>query len=288
MRVYTPDEVFASPGCLAMFYGETEVGKTVNLLISSPDPIFMYQFEKRNLDRTLQVVKSIRPDLRLYIAYHETFFDTMEFINRGATVDPENYGRMLDSRTILCDSLSDLMAVQLPIEIQDENFESMKEKVKDKKELTKLLTMQSKTSQEGYGTIAGQTLRFTLAISRLARDEGKYVFLTAREDHHPAWAPQFDFTPLLKGREYGRDFKGMFDLIGRVTKRVKRDESGAASIVYPPMVSFRCPESTFFCKWTGLGDRTSGPLNIEKILAVGMGKEVQKEVVQEKIEEGGK
>ena len=40
MRVYTPDEVFASPGCLAMFYGETEVGKTVNfevLLISDEE-----------------------------------------------------------------------------------------------------------------------------------------------------------------------------------------------------------------------------------------------------------
>jgi hypothetical protein len=251
---------------MILFYGPEGVGKSVSVLLSAPDPICMIQAENRGLEPTMEVVRSLRPNLDLDIAYYENFNDTMEYINRG---DLSRY------KTIMGDSLTDLMAVKLPIEIRDEAWEAKAEK--EKKE--KVLISQSKLTKEDYGGIGDWTIRLTNALAYHAR-EGKYVILLARLDHNPSWGLSYEYAPTLKGKEYGKHFGGMFDLIGIVSSRTK-EVNGEQVIVYPPRVNFESG-GNFMAKWTGIGDKKSGPLDLSKILKVEVvSKEEEKKEVED-------
>jgi hypothetical protein len=74
-------------------------------------------------------------------------------------------------------------------------------------------------------------------------------------------------APALKGREYPVNMPGFFDLIGLVEPRV--DDEG--NVLYPPRVRFQSPDDSFVAKWTGVGSRTQGPLDISKILNINIG-----------------
>ena len=263
MRVYTKSDIEHSSGSLSMFYGETAVGKTTSLLLTAPDPILLLQCENRSLERTMDVCMQVRPSLRLNMAMYENFRDTMEYIHNQKDF-------ILSHKTVIVDSATDLMAVKLSHEIQDEAFEARKEEEKKK-----WLISQSKLTLEGFGSIAAQTLRFTDAMARFAQ-LGMNVVFTARLDHNPSWAPYLNYAPLLKGKEFGKDFKGFFDLIGYVIPNVSVDEvTQAYSQHYPPLVYFESPNNQFLCKWTGPTPPSGnkfGPFDLEKILTIAKGK----------------
>jgi hypothetical protein len=250
MQVYMPEELITSDGRMCMAYGETNVGKSVTTLLTAPDPIFLIWCENRGLAPTLKAVYAQRPDLRLYTVQYTTFFETMDFLNRGHIISPTTWAKLMESKTILVDSVSDLMAIKLSLEIQDETFDARSDDEKKKKQLIS----QSKLTQEGYGGVAAQTIRFTNTIARFARMEGKYVILLARQDERPSWGFNYQYAPLLKGKEYGKDFKGMFDLIGRVVQRPRYGDQGLIGNDYPPGVTFGPDDGSFCCKYTGLGE----------------------------------
>lgn len=260
MRVFTGEEMRQTKGRFILEYGKTGVGKSLTTLLTAPAPIFLLQTENRNLEPTLDCVRQFRPDLIsngwLDIGMYDNFADTLEFLSLKEK-DLDKY------RTILGDSLTDLMAVKLPIEIQNEVFDAKKE---EEKKVKQLIT-QSKLTLEGYGGLSAQTLRLTNTIARYTRD-GKYVIFTARLDENPSWARHYNYAPLLKGREYGKDFEGMFDLIGYVQTLTKETEDGSTVIDYPPGISFASPNGNFMAKWTGPGDRRDFRLNWSKILGV--------------------
>jgi hypothetical protein len=86
-------------------------------------------------------------------------------------------------------------------------------------------------------------------------------------DQNPSWGRHYDFAPLLKGKEYGKDFEGMFDLIGYVTTRTERKgDADDRDIVFPPGISFESPDGSFMAKWTGVGDKKKMKMNWAKIL----------------------
>ena len=252
MRIFTKEQIAKSKGRMVLFYSRTGAGKTCSTLLSAPEPIFYLKCENRNLEPTLDVINKYKPDLDFDMGEYESFSDTMEILNRNE--------KMFDRhRTIVVDSLTDLMAVKLNHEIQNETFDALSD---DKKK--KILIAQSKLSLEGYGGLSAQTLRFTDTIARYAMN-GKYVILLARLDQNPSWARHYEFAPLLKGKEYGKDFEGMFDLIGFVRPR-EEVKDGKRVVLMPPGVSFESDDGTFMAKWTGVGDKRHYILDVSKIL----------------------
>ena len=235
-----------SDGGLILLYGNTGAGKSTTTLLEmfrmcqrngwSKPPLYI-QSENRNIAPTLKCIKSIEPDFEMEHMEHEDVKDTVETLN---TAD------LSEHRVIMFDSLSDFMALKAIMELKDESAEARSDSgnINAKK---KELIMASKGSTELYGALEFWTNRLTTALANLAQ-EGKYVFVTARVDHNPAWAKFFDIAPLLKGKAYGQDFAGQFDYIGYV-EQASDKETG--DIVYPPRVSFKSNNEDFVAKWCG-------------------------------------
>ena len=109
--------------------------------------------------------------------------------------------------------------------------------------------------------MASQMLRLTAMLGKLSQ-AGHAVIVTCLLQENPKWNRTLAAAPALKGREFPQNMPGFFDLIGLVESR--QDEDG--NVLFPPMVRFQCSDDSFLAKYTGIGKRTSGPLNITKIL----------------------
>jgi hypothetical protein len=126
-------------------------------------------------------------------------------------------------------------------------------------------------SLEGYGGLSSHMFRLTAALGRLSQ-AGKIVIVTALLTENPKWNRELAAAPALKGKEFPANMPGFFDLIGLVEHR--KDDNG--KLVYPPRVRFQSPDDSFVAKFTGVGNKTQGPLNINKILMLNQ-KEVRNE-----------
>ena len=248
MKILTRQEV-AQDGRFIMLYGGTGVGKTTSILQTAPAPIMYIQTEPRSLKPSLDA--SGRPDLDIDVAVYEDWAGLIEFV-----ANPKNVER---HRTIICDSYSQLMAVELSMEIEDQAHEARTEKEK----AVKPLASQTKLSQEGYGALSSLMFRLTAALGKLSR-MGKVVIVTALLQESPKWNRELAAAPALKGREFPVNMPGFFDLIGLVEPRT----DGDGKIIYPPRVRFQSPDDSFVAKFTGAGSKTQGPLDISKILSL--------------------
>ncbi len=250
MKILSREEVSTQDGRLIMLYGPTGVGKTTSILQSSPTPIMFIQTEPRSLKPSLDA--SGRPDLDIDVAVYEDWVGLMEF-----TASPRNFER---HKTVVVDSYSHLMSVGLSTEIENQAYEARDQREKE----IKPLVSQTKMSPEGYGGLASHMFRLTAALGRLSR-LGKVVVVTALMAENPKWDRELAAAPALKGREFPINMPGFFDLIGLVESRT----DGDGNIIYPPRVRFQSPDDSFVAKFTGAGNKTSGPLNIQKILSIG-------------------
>src|SRR5512139_1332258 len=248
MKILTKQEL-SQEGRLILAYGGTGVGKTTSILQSAPEPILYIQTEPRSLKPSLDAAN--RPNLDIDVAVYEGWTGLMEFVT-----NPKNFER---HKTIVVDSYSHLMSVGLSSEIEDQAWEARDPREKE----TKPLVSQTKLSQEGYGGLASQMFRLTAALGRLSR-MGKIVIVTALLTESPKWNRELAAAPALKGREFPANMPGFFDLIGLVEPRTDAD----GKIIYPPRVRFQSPDDSFVAKFTGVGTRTQGPLNIAKILSI--------------------
>jgi hypothetical protein len=236
-------------GRMIQIYGPTGVGKTTTLIQTAPMPILYIQTEARSLKPSLDAAN--RPDLDIDVAVYGDFSDLIEFV-----ATPSNFER---HRTVIVDSYSHLMSINLSSEIENQHFESRSEKERQ----VKSLTSQTKLSQEGFGTLSSWMFRLTAALGRLSQ-VGKVVVVTALVQENPKWNRELAAAPALKGREFPVNMPGFFDLIGLVEPRV----DGDGKIIYPPRVRFQSPDDSFVAKFTGTGTKTQGPLDINKILSI--------------------
>ena len=246
MKVLTKEQV-AQDGRFMMLYGGTGVGKTTGAIQTAPMPICYIQTELRSLKPSIDAAG--RPDLDIDVAIYEDWAGLIEFV-----ANPKNCER---HKTIICDSYSQLMAVELSTEIEDQAHDART----DKEKAVKPLASQTKLSQEGYGALSSLMFRLTAALGKLSR-LGKIVIVTALLQEAPKWNRELAAAPALKGREFLVNMPGFFDLIGLVEPRT--DSEG--KIVYPPRVRFQSGDDSFVAKFTGAGTRTQGPLDITKIL----------------------
>ena len=248
MKILSKQEV-AQNGRFMLLYGGTGVGKTCSSLQTAPDPVMYLQTEPRSLKPSLDAAG--RTDLDIDVAVYEDWAGLIEFV-----ANPKNFGR---HRTIVVDSYSHLMSVGLSTEIEDQAHEARTEKER----AVKPLASQTKLSQEGYGALSSLMFRLTAALGKLSR-AGKIVIVTALLQESPKWNRELAAAPALKGREFPVNMPGFFDLIGLVEPRTEGD----GKIVYPPRVRFQSPDDSFVAKWTGVGNKTQGPLDISKILSL--------------------
>jgi hypothetical protein len=249
MKILTKKEV-SQEGLLIHIYGATGVGKTTSVIQSSPQPIMYIQTEPRSLKPSIDAAN--RPDLDIDVAVYEEWAGLMEFV-----ASPKNFER---HKTVVVDSYSHLMSIGLSSEIEDQAWEARDPREKE----LKPLVSQTKLSQEGYGGLASQMFRLTAALGKLSR-MGKIVIVTALLAENPKWNRELAAAPALKGREFPVNMPGFFDLIGLVEQRTDAD----GNIIYPPRVRFQSPDDSFVAKFTGVGTKTQGPLDITKILSIG-------------------
>ena len=196
-----------------------------------------------------------RPGVKIKFGFYSDWNDLMDTV-----CNPDNFK---GAKTIIVDSLTHIMSVCLSDEILEESYDAMKEKDKVEKDLT----MRVKMSQEGYGTLSGNMLRLTAALTRLSQ-LGHIVVCLARVEQNPKFNRALAAAPALKGKEYSKYFAGFMDFIGYMEPRVDNGK-----IVYPPYVSFQ-DDGSFLSKWTGLMPEAGvykRILHIEKILRVAHG-----------------
>ena len=247
MSKFLRKEDVSQTGRFVLLYGPTGVGKTTTILQTALEPILYIQTEPRSLKPSLDAAG--RPNLDIDIYEYKDWGGLMDLVRDSVSLD--SYA------TITVDSYSHLISICLSSEIEAQAFDARSEKEKD----VKALFGQVKLTQEGYGVLASQMLRLTSALGKLSR-EGHVVLVTCLLQENPKWNRNLAAGPALKGKEFPVNMPGFFDLIGLVETR--QDSDG--NILYPPMVRFQSSDDSFIAKWTGTGKRTSGPLNITKIL----------------------
>ena len=259
MQLYLPKDILATAGDMMLIYGDSGVGKSVSIMQTAPDPIIYIMAEGRDVTKMLAAAN--RPDVKIKFGLYTTFDDLME------TIVNENF--FSGARSVVLDSLTHIMGINLSDEILDESFEAMDKSKQDEKSLT----LRVKMSREGYGTLAGQMLRLTNGFTKLSL-KGTTVITIARSESAPKFNRALAAAPALKGKEYLKYFAGFFDFIGYCEPRVVE-----GAMIYPPYVSFQ-DDGSFMSKWTGLmpaGGVYKKPLNITKILEVAHGKGGKKE-----------
>jgi hypothetical protein len=254
MKLYTPNELTNIAGDMMLIYSDSGVGKSVTSIQTAPDPIIYIMAEGRDVTKMLAAAK--RPDVKIKFGFYTDFEDLMETVL--------NMEFFKGARSVVVDSLTHIMGISLSDEILDESYEALD----DKKKIEKSLTMRVKMSQEGYGTLGGQMLRLTNALTKLSL-QGITVICIARSESAPKFNRALAAAPALKGKEYLKYFAGFFDFIGYCEPRIID-----AHVVYPPAVSFQ-DDGSFMSKWTGIMPDNGvykKPLHIARILDVAHGK----------------
>ena len=236
-------------GRMILLYSETGIGKTTTILQSAPGPLLYIQGEPRSLAPSLEAAN--RPDLDIDIAPYESIHDLFTFLASSDSCKRH--------KSIALDGLSFLMNISLVTEISGEGFDARS--VKDK--IDKPLASQVKLTMEGRGVVNAWIFRLLNLLMKQARD-GKIVIITTLIVENPKWDRALSAAPALGGKEVPTNIPGFFDLIGKLEPNV----DGHDNIIYPPIVRFESKDDAFLCKFTGVGKRRVGPLNLEKLLKV--------------------
>jgi hypothetical protein len=254
MKIQGYNELPERTGDVMMIYGEAGVGKSVSTIQTAELPMLYIMTEPRDVKKFVLASGRAEAKEQVDFTFYDGFDGLIEFV-----CDESAFGKY---RTIVLDSISHLIAINLSDEILDESYDSSAKKSADKP-----LTMRAKMSQEGYGTLGSSMLRFTQALAKLSQ-QGRTIVCLARTESNPKYNRNYSTGPALKGQEYSKHFAGFFDFIGLVEQRSKDDK-----VVYPPAVSFES-DGSFLAKWTGItpeGGVANRILNISKILKASHG-----------------
>ncbi len=206
-------------GNFILIYGDSGVGKSATVIQTAQDPIFWIVAERGQIDLTVKAIN--RPDIKLKVGYYEGWDDLLEII-----YDLKNFEKI---KTVLFDGLTHVMNVHLSDEILEENYQA-RDKKQDKND--KDMTARVKSTIEMYGVLSKQMVRLMKGFEQLTIN-GIDVICTARSQDSPKWNRELSCAPALAGKEFPRDMKGFFDLIGLVERRVVDGK-----VIYPPLVSF--------------------------------------------------
>lgn len=249
-------------------YGPAKVGKTTSALSTSPGPILYIWSEKRTLIPNLKIAglwdEKEQCPKGVDVFEFTTFEELVDFLS--------DYNNIKAYKSIIVDSITDIMNVDIMGQLLEEQWDNMSESEKKGKSLTK----RHKAHLDSYGTLSKTTIRLT-DIVRQAVKWGINVIAIARVDEKPRLVEgTYRKEPLLGGNDYGKQFDGFFDMIGYV-ERAGKDKSGKVKLysvcdpktreeVFPPCVMFASPNGDFIAGWTGPSKQRNFQLDITKII----------------------
>jgi len=266
------DTIQSKIGRFILIYGDMGVGKTCSALQSLWGKTCAILIEPRDIK--LNIEASGRNIEDIGIAEYEDFQDMREFI-----ADTNNFK---DYDNILFDSLShSLLLVGREISKNDFDAKYSKELGNEggRGNIDKALAKEMKMSLEDFGAMAESGIEIIRLLGLLVR-MGKTVVCTARIDEPDIVRQNMGQTiaPLFKGKMFGQDMAGWFDLIGLVEPAVTYKEDKASDStpiredgkklgdkpVYKsriPMVSFDI-KNRALSKYTGLPPNGKGWNNL--------------------------
>jgi len=258
MIIIKSKELSSYQGKYICCYGQPKVGKTVSTLATAPDPILWLTVEPRDFQLSIDAAK--RPKLKFELAVYEDFIDLINFLN-----DPESFAKFT---TVFFDGLSYLHNIVLPSEVQEEEYGALsdadKKKGKQIQSMTKVTLPQQGERNQGI-------FRILRLLGKNAVSKGKIVIVSCLEMERPKYDRELTAGPALSGREVPDNFPGFFDLIGRISPRLNKDEE----VVYPPHISFE-GAGEYLAGYTGSKGKKQGPMDWKKILGSIEGKVVER------------
>jgi hypothetical protein len=241
----------------ALIYSEPGVGKTLSTIKSAPTKQLYIQGEKRNVKRTLLDnvdMKWLEQNVKRMLV--TDFMGLLDFLQ-----NPENQEKIIERyKTIIVDGITYLMNNLLLSQIEEETAEAEIFDVKSRP-----MVNLARTDRTGYGSLAGLMKRLCDALGYIASRD-VFVCLIAQLDDVVRWNVDLQAAPAFAGKEFPRDMKAYFDLIGIVIKRY--DDEGR--VVFPPTIRFySTQDENYMAKWTGPNVRNpGGPLDWSKILTI--------------------
>lgn len=249
VKVYTYSEL-PKAGVFVMIYGDTGYGKTVTSLKTLPKKVMWITTEPRSLSKPIEAAieppEPINED-DVVVAPYTNFIEIIDFLSNHKNFD--------GVKSIFFDSLSYCQSIRLSTETIDE--------ISDRgKGITKNILNSSKITQEGVGLVNNSVFRISNLLGKLS-EAGKVVVVSCLVTERPKWNRELEAAPMLTGKQVPDQLPGCFDLIGYVTPR--KDSDG--NRIYPPYVSFE-EGNGYLAKFTGKGNRKSGPLDFSKILVL--------------------
>ena len=252
----------------ALFYGDTNSGKTTSIIRTAPQPIYCISAEGDAL-KSVAVCKDKGEEVDITVVMPESHEDLMDTLNRMLLKIRKNRkeGKGIKYRTVLFDSGTYWMNCKLAIRVEDDRNEDRKGADEGK------LSAQTKTDWTEVNTVNSQMARLTDLLKAIAND-GVMVIMTAQMQYDPKWNNELEAAPCFNYKDYNKALKGYFDYIGYTMPNVD-PESG--KVKYPPKLSFSGSQG-YLVKWRGVQpEYLITNFNLNKIFSWYAGKEVVKE-----------
>ena len=242
----------------ALFYGETNSGKTTSIIGTAPQPIYCISVEGDAL-KSVAVWKAKGKDIDIKVVMPDDQEDLMSTLNKILLTVRKNRAenKPQKCRTILFDSGTHWMNQKLAIRVEDDRNED-----RDGVDKGKLSAM-TKTDWTEVNTINSQMSRLTDLLKAIA-DEGIMVIMTAQMQYDPKWNNELEAAPAFSYKEYNKALKGYFDYIGYTMPNIDPETK---KVKYPPKLSFSGSQG-YLVKWRGVQpDFLINNFNINKIFS---------------------
>ncbi len=258
---YAYEKTLTVRGLLALIYSEFGIGKSVSTIETAEDPIDYIFIEPRDPMRYYEAAEQYEKEVK-FTEYNgwNNLFSYLNIILES----PESYyyetqdGSKKNIKTIVLDSISYLMNVELTFTLIDERIEA-------KGEGAKQLVDRGKMSLEGFGSLSNNMKRLFRLLGRLSA-QGYIVICLASLEEKPKYNRDLQAGPSLSGRDFSKVIGHYCDLIGLLETRhwgdyedFEKNGHTENEKRFPPFVYFE-GDGSFLCKVTGSKLRGLSPM----------------------------
>ena len=252
-------EIEDKDGNMVLLYGPTGVGKSTTCLAGLPQPILNINTEDRN---PFTSIKALKEPVDFNPVSPESNQDLIDFMYKCIEEVNDNTFKY---KSVMFDSSSFWMNIKLYGEMVDQT-----NKAEIFKKSKRPLVDGVRADEALYGGLAERMQR-TIKPFKILSQMGVLVVWLAYETEFPKWDKTLAAAPNYIGRAWNKNYEQHFDVIGKLSHRLKRNEDGEVvtphEVVYPPIVSVKSPDDDFVCKWTGRNIKgNSFPLDFSKML----------------------
>jgi hypothetical protein len=246
----------------ALFYGDTNSGKTTSIIRSAPGPILFISVEQDAL-KSVAVCKALNEAIDIKVVCPESHEDLMAYLNKIALTLMKEPARF-KYNTLVFDSGTFWMNCKLAIRVEDDRNKGRNDKDKGR------LSAMTKTDWTEVNTVNSQMARLTDLLKEIA-GLGVFTIMTAQMQEDPKWNRDLEAAPCFNYKDFNKALKGYFDYIGFTIPRTKRvdpeDEDSEVETVYPPLLSFN-GQHGYLVKWRGVQPKKlTGTFDLSKIFS---------------------